>query len=229
MRGGEKPRPAGLAPSMKEKSDASRRRAGTTACRGKRVGLRPDHVGVAMLTFGRLRAGFGLAAGCVLLALAGIALVPAIAGAQVGMEPYGEVFTGRLSLNKTSARPGETVRARGEGFAPDASILLEFDGEGIGEYTAGPDGSFSGRMKVPSDARPGMRTVSAVGAREGGGTLVLTAALRVMEKKSGPEEGGTTGAGGSPFITAGLLVVAMLAIVLVAAMVVGYARAGRGA
>lgn len=70
---------------------------------------------------------------------------------------------GYLSLSADIVNPNETVTAQGEGFKPNANVVVTFDGGNSKTVRADSNGNVSISFTIPSSADPGIHTLSAQG------------------------------------------------------------------
>jgi hypothetical protein len=125
-------------------------------------------------------------------------LMSGIALAQV--QPYGPTYTGSATVSQTEAGPGELITVSGSGFKPGSTVQVFWDGVKIASAVADENGFVSVQFRIPSDASPGVHTVSLVGERAQGGTLTLSKNITVV---------GVVSEGLLPF-TGGQLMLALL-------------------
>ncbi len=153
----------------------------------------------------------------------GVLAVPAAA------QPYPPSGGCSLALSSSVVPAGGTVVVSTTGspcYAPGASVTLTFtsDPVNLGTVTANGAGQFSTTVTIPSNATAGTHTITSSGPGASGGTLVLSASLTVT--------GARAAAAGAPgqlaftgsTDTAPLLWIALVALVLGAALVVGARR-----
>ena len=95
-----------------------------------------------------------------LATLAKLAVIPALLLAALPAIATGP----SLSASASTVSAGDRLRVSGVDFPPGDVGLLVWDGETTGapDYRATPTGSFKARIRVPSDAGPGVHVVSAV-------------------------------------------------------------------
>jgi hypothetical protein len=105
-------------------------------------------------------------------------LTSSTALAQV--QPYGPTFTGSATVSRTQAEPGDSITVSGGGFKPGSTVEVLWDGVKVASAVADQDGFVSVQFRIPSDASAGVHTISLVGVREDGGTLVLTKNIEVV-------------------------------------------------
>lgn len=95
-----------------------------------------------------------------------------------------------ITLNPIAGPPGSTVQVSGSGFAPFASIQLEFDATPIGLVTADGGGNFIVKVKVPNPANATDHVIVA-GDLAGGLTANQTFAIRTDWPMLGRDMGRT--------------------------------------
>ncbi len=77
-----------------------------------------------------------------------------------------------VSVRPGLAWPGLPATVTGSGFQAGQPVVLSFDGARLGRVTAGGSGGFTGRVTVPSTAKPGRhRLVAAQGSRSAATTV----------------------------------------------------------
>ncbi len=77
-----------------------------------------------------------------------------------------------VSVRPGLAWPGLPATVTGSGFQAGQPVVLSFDGARLGRVTAGGAGGFTGRVTVPSTAKPGgHRLVAAQGSRSAATTV----------------------------------------------------------
>ncbi len=69
--------------------------------------------------------------------------------------------TATVTVDKTQAKPGDTVTIVGKGFPPGAEVKVSVGGTVVGTPTANDNGAFTFAFTVPGDAAAGPITVSA--------------------------------------------------------------------
>lgn len=134
-----------------------------------------------------------------------------------------------LGLSSSTVPAGGTVVVSTSGtpcYAPGSSETLTFtsDPVNLGTVTANANGQFSTTVTIPSDATAGTHTITSSGPGASGGTLVLSASLTVTRAAApvaaAPGQLAFTGSSD----TAPLLWIALVALVLGAALVIGARR-----
>ena len=110
-----------------------------------------------------------LSASMVVLVLATSIGVATVTGAAAGAQTQGSCqalvpnYEGNatVTVDKTQAKPGDTVTIVGKGFPPGAEVKVSVGGTVVGTPTADDQGSFTFAFTVPGDASAGTITVSA--------------------------------------------------------------------
>ena len=69
-----------------------------------------------------------------------------------------------LQLSRSAGGPGSAVTVSGTACTPGATVTVSFDNQVIGTTIAGPTGTFSTSVTIPSGATPGVHTITASGA-----------------------------------------------------------------
>ena len=127
------------------------------------------------------------------LALAALLVMPASAHAGNGDGYETQTAPGQVDPG-TVTDGGQTVFS-GCGFEPGATITIAEDGETEGTVTAGEDGCFSTTVTVNG---AGNSVLTATGASADGGTLVVSATVRVLAASGGAGGTGGDADGGLP-------------------------------
>src|ERR1051326_258253 len=107
------------------------------------------------------------------LVLIALLLAPLATSAQ----PEAPAPSPGLSLSQSSGQSGSRVTANGVGFRPSEAVDVTFNGEDVGEPTAGDNGAFSLSFTVPTLAQ-GSYGVLAVG-RASGSTAAASFTIRL--------------------------------------------------
>lgn len=93
--------------------------------------------------------------------------------------PYGAVTTTTLSVSSTTAAPGQTITCSASGFSPNSKYSILWDGVVMADPFTDASGVVTFSFTIPSNASPGLHTLSAVGPKAGGGTLIASSTIRV--------------------------------------------------
>ena len=110
-----------------------------------------------------------LSASMVVLVLTTSVGVATVTGAAAGAQTQGSCQalvpnyegTATVTVDKTQAKPGDTVTLVGKGFPPGAEVKVSVGGTVVGTPTADDQGGFTFAFTVPGDAAAGPITVSA--------------------------------------------------------------------
>ena len=110
-----------------------------------------------------------LSASMVVLVLTTSIGVATVTGAAAGAQTQGSCqalvpnYEGNatVTVDKTQAKPGDTVTIVGKGFPPGAEVKVSVGGTVVATPTADDSGSFTLAFTVPGDAAAGPITVSA--------------------------------------------------------------------
>jgi hypothetical protein len=128
-----------------------------------------------------------------------------------------------LTINVSVALPGQTVTVSGEGADPGAIVVLTFASAPVvvARTTADGSGKFSATFRVPTDATPGLHTVTATS----NGVVLASLTLRVLarsvqsaahEREQGAELLAFTGFNGALKLGLGLGMILVGAVLLLA-------------
>ncbi len=143
------------------------------------------------------------------LALLALSAVPAFA--QYPPEDDEEAIVG-----DTTPAPGQEVTVSGSGFTPGSTVTVSLDGEVLGNFTVGDDGSFSGAVTIPSDAPCGENTLDFVSSAGEANSVSIT--IKCMQAAGGGEvtvdvgDDGALAVTGSDLTVGAALVVALFAV-----------------
>ncbi len=118
-------------------------------------------------------------------------------------EPYSGTNTGDLnvglpggkSLSSSGVLPGTKVVLSGSGFAPKSKYTVFFDGGLVEDPYADASGNVYYEYTLPLGTSVGTHTLSIQGTAPSGTTLVLSANIKVLSKKSGLSSYPFTGGG----------------------------------
>jgi autotransporter-associated beta strand protein len=102
-------------------------------------------------------------------------LTVTVTGSKSGFAPQTRTATASgvvvaaIAVSDTSVTAGEAITVSGDGFTPGEAIRIELRSTPvvIGTATAGPTGSFSSSVRIPSDAAGGAHTIVAIGSVSG--------------------------------------------------------------
>src|SRR5205814_9748186 len=97
-----------------------------------------------------------------------------------------------LSVNPTSASPGQAVTFSGSGFTPNQTVTITLDGQTL-TSTANAGGSFSLPYTVPAGTTAGSKTVTARDASGKSGTATLTIATSTPAIPTAPSSSSSGG------------------------------------
>lgn len=100
-------------------------------------------------------------------------------GVALAQEPYGAVFTSTLGVSDSTVVPGQTITCSASGFSPNSKYSVLWDGVVMADPFTDTSGVATFSFTIPSDASAGLHTLSAVGPRAGGGTLIASFTVRV--------------------------------------------------
>jgi hypothetical protein len=102
----------------------------------------------------------------------------AILVAGTALAQYG----GALTLNPTSAKPGDAITVTGAGYTSHTTVTVTFESAPVRLATpiTHESGAFSAVVRVPSNAAAGVHTIKASGEDPGGGTRVLSASITIL-------------------------------------------------
>lgn len=149
-----------------------------------------------------------------LLAAAFLVAMPTAASAQDDVESCAVDIadyegSAIISISPLTIAPGGTVTITGEGFPPDVSVPLFFNGDEIGAPVTDEDGAFSFLYTVPADATTGTVTFEALC-----GAFTLTTNLTVTAGQVTPTTIPVTGSDSTGLVqvAAALLAVGALLV-----------------
>ena len=131
------------------------------------------------------------------LALAALLAVPGAASADHDGDDTPDSYQAQTApgqVDPGTVTDGGTVTFSGCGFAPGATVTIAEDGQREGTVTAGSNGCFSTTVTVNG---AGSSVLTATGADADGGTLTVTATVRVLAASGGTGGLAATGADGT--------------------------------
>ena len=130
----------------------------------------------------------------IMLAIIAVAFMFLSFAMAFAVEPYGPTHDAPLEMAPSpkdttpdgKVIPGGSVTLSGGGFAPNTKYDILWDSKVWIDPLADANGFASYAAKIPSDATPGVHTISMMGAAAAGGTLVLSTEIAVASEKTVP-------------------------------------------